>query len=297
MAQTQSLRVVPGVVQDGAAVLGDWAEERGATSAQKASILALLDLPWMFTQPLPRNCVRDPTKPDHVWGRLLFPKHISDILHWTRRLKEGDPEGFSKEINLLIREVLFPEPRGRDDNDEVDRVARSAEEGARSVCAARGRRSTSRANSPNIGKHSSARGRAWARGTGSLGGYAQCGGNGRRSSTSEPGGLRQGKRACAWGGPESEPRSGHGSASCADSAFVADNALSSLVSGSHASEGEGSSTRKRARSPGEQLFNHGDHRTSGSAESEEDKAISSLWRGGDDKLGGCDKFASPRGQC
>lgn len=102
-------------LQEAAQVLQDWATLRGASSRQTQRILALLNVDWMRSIPLPPRTYRKVGTPDHLWHRFLFRRHVQHILKWTTRRGESDPTGFGAEVNTLIRERLFTEPKIEDD--------------------------------------------------------------------------------------------------------------------------------------------------------------------------------------
>ena len=101
---------VPSNLQEEARVLQTWAIERGANSGQLKRIVALLHTEWMLNIPLPPRTQRKPSSPDYLWWRYLFRRHVQHILKWKQRREESDLEGFSYQVNNIIRHKLFPEP-------------------------------------------------------------------------------------------------------------------------------------------------------------------------------------------
>jgi hypothetical protein len=50
------------------------------------------------------------------WHRYLWRRHVQHILHWGERREEGDPNGFTHDINWLLPVVLFSDqPNSQDD--------------------------------------------------------------------------------------------------------------------------------------------------------------------------------------
>lgn len=100
----------PASLQKEADVLQNWAIDRGATTKQCNRIVGLLSVEWMCRLPLPPRTHRSKGVTNTHWHRFLFRRHIQHILGWKHRLSEGDPAGFSTEVNLLIRTKFYPEP-------------------------------------------------------------------------------------------------------------------------------------------------------------------------------------------
>jgi hypothetical protein len=94
---------------------------------------------WLCSLPLPRNTFRLPGISKARWHRYLFRRHVKDILRWTVRLNEGDPAGFSKRVNWLIRKKFFPDRDGGSDGQITGR----GEAGCGSAVASRNPQCTS----------------------------------------------------------------------------------------------------------------------------------------------------------
>lgn len=101
----------PADLQEEAQLLQIWATDRGATRRQALCILALLNVDWLCSIPLPPRTYRKAGSPEYLWLRYLFRRQVQHILKWTTRREEDDPTGFGLAVNTLIRERLFPEPR------------------------------------------------------------------------------------------------------------------------------------------------------------------------------------------
>jgi hypothetical protein len=89
--------------------LYSWAASLGASPTKYERIVALLNVRWLCSLPLPRNTFRVAGISEARWHRYLFRRHVKDILSWRERLAEGNPEGFSDRVNWLLRYKVFPE--------------------------------------------------------------------------------------------------------------------------------------------------------------------------------------------
>lgn len=91
-----------------AAVLADWAAGQNATDEQISNIVGMIDVEWMQLHPLPSGMFW-PEEPLPANFRHRFRREVALILGWTGRRDEGHSAGFSKEVNALIRESLWPD--------------------------------------------------------------------------------------------------------------------------------------------------------------------------------------------
>jgi hypothetical protein len=98
------------VCLDPVTLLRAWCAGRRASFSQERRIVALLDVNHLERLPLPPRTIRRPGVPDWQWWRFLFRRHIQSILFWKGWRPEGSEEGFSDDVNWLIRVVLFPVP-------------------------------------------------------------------------------------------------------------------------------------------------------------------------------------------
>jgi hypothetical protein len=104
-----------------ASVFRAWCAARGASASQTRRILTLLDLQHFLSLPLPPRTHRLPGVPDWKWGRFLIRRHIQHILLWRERRGEGSANGFSDDLNWIIRRQLFLHPAARDDGEDARR--------------------------------------------------------------------------------------------------------------------------------------------------------------------------------
>jgi hypothetical protein len=100
------------------AVLRGWCTQR-ASLTRTTRILALLNFHTFIALPLPPRTRRRLGATNAQWHRFLWRRHVGHILQWQERREEGDPHGFSDDINRLLRMVLFPNPsaKGLGDGD------------------------------------------------------------------------------------------------------------------------------------------------------------------------------------
>lgn len=106
-----------------AQVLSTWAAGRAASSTQILRILGCLDRAHLLELPLLPGMRINHSEPMPRILRYLFRKHVAHILHWTTRRVEGSEDGFTEEINAVIRTDIFP-------NDEVISVVGSCAHGS-----------------------------------------------------------------------------------------------------------------------------------------------------------------------
>lgn len=98
------------VCRDPTTLLRAWCASRHASLSQTTRIVALLDKEHLFSIPRPPRTSRRAGCPHWKWGRFLFRRHIQHILFWQERRPEGSADGFSDDLNWLIRVVFFPDP-------------------------------------------------------------------------------------------------------------------------------------------------------------------------------------------
>lgn len=98
------------ICRDPTTLLKAWCASRHASLSQTTRIVALLDKKYLFSIPRPPRTTRRAGCPHWKWGRFLFRRHIQHILFWQERRPEGSADGFSDDLNWLIRVVLFPDP-------------------------------------------------------------------------------------------------------------------------------------------------------------------------------------------
>jgi hypothetical protein len=96
-------------LQREAQVLFNWARSRGGSLQQAKRIQGLLHHRWMCRLPPPPRTRRKAGTTDFAWHRYLFRRHCAHILGWSERLVENDPRGFGEEVNILIRDTLYPD--------------------------------------------------------------------------------------------------------------------------------------------------------------------------------------------
>jgi hypothetical protein len=94
--------------RDPASLLRAWCVDK-ASQTQSERILALLDFQTFVEFPLPPRTWRRAGVTDTTWYRYLWPRHVQHILYWREHKEEGDPTGFSEEVNWLLRSVLYPD--------------------------------------------------------------------------------------------------------------------------------------------------------------------------------------------
>ena len=90
-------------------VVYSWARDRGASELVARRIVGLLTIPWLCDLPRPPRTHRSSGRSSAQWFRYLFRRHCGRLLGWTDRIEEGDPAGFSPEVNRLLRERFFPD--------------------------------------------------------------------------------------------------------------------------------------------------------------------------------------------
>lgn len=83
-----------------------WSASVGAFAAQTRQILGLLDRCQLLRRSVKHGVKRRNT-PRGL--RYLFRHHCARILGWTERLSEGNPLGFSAELNHTLRVLLWPD--------------------------------------------------------------------------------------------------------------------------------------------------------------------------------------------
>lgn len=115
-----------------AELLYSWARSRGASHLTASRIVGLLSVRWLCAFPTPPRTHRGRGKTEAQWHRYLFRRHCGKLLGWTERLDEGNPEGFSDEVNRLIRERFYPDSRS-EGNGARERGIHGESEGERPV--------------------------------------------------------------------------------------------------------------------------------------------------------------------
>ena len=90
-------------------IILEWGQRQGA-SGQKLELLgALLRKQYLVELPLPPGfkgfSTSEALEPRQL--RYLFRRHCARLLGWRRRISEGDPDGFSEELNRAIREEVY----------------------------------------------------------------------------------------------------------------------------------------------------------------------------------------------
>lgn len=70
--------------------------------------MRLLDEEYLLSLPLPAGVIW-PIAPGPRNFRFLFRRQIAALLHWKDRRVEGDPQGFSDNLNDFLRDVWWPD--------------------------------------------------------------------------------------------------------------------------------------------------------------------------------------------
>ncbi|KAG0596515.1 hypothetical protein M758_UG261600 [Ceratodon purpureus] len=83
---------------------------RGASHLTGRRIVGLLSVDWLLGLPLPPRTHRSSGSTEAQWRCYLFRRHCGRFFGWTKRLDEGNLQGFSPQVNKLIWERFFPDP-------------------------------------------------------------------------------------------------------------------------------------------------------------------------------------------
>ena len=90
-------------------ILLDWGHEHGLRGHKLLTLCALLRRDYLLQLPLPRGCKGfenlEVVEPRQL--RYLFRRQCATLLGWRQRISEGDPNGFSEDVNRIIREEVY----------------------------------------------------------------------------------------------------------------------------------------------------------------------------------------------
>ena len=89
----------------------EWGHRQGASVHKLDILAALLRRSYLLDLSLPRGfkgfTTSEELEPRQL--RYLFRRHSARLLGWRRRFEEGDPRGFSEEVNQAIRSEVYPD--------------------------------------------------------------------------------------------------------------------------------------------------------------------------------------------
>jgi hypothetical protein len=86
-----------------------WCAGKRTSDSQEQRIAALLSKEHLLQLPLLPRTRRRVGVIEAQWLRFLWRRHVQYIMHWGERREEGEPNGFTHDINWLLRVVLFPD--------------------------------------------------------------------------------------------------------------------------------------------------------------------------------------------
>jgi hypothetical protein len=106
-------------IRDPLTLIRAWCAGRRTSAGQERRIVALLSKDHLLSLPLPLRTRRRAGTTDAEWHRFLWRRHVQHILYWGERREEGNPNGFTHDINWLLRVLLFPDEPGTGEHGDT----------------------------------------------------------------------------------------------------------------------------------------------------------------------------------